>query len=67
MEAQCGSVKNYVGIINQDTLLIKSIVRDKVLKEICLRGIKVESHDTVALHNEDAEADNDAMAQDQDV
>ncbi len=60
MEAQCGSVKKYVGIIIQDTLLIKSIIRDKVLKEICLRNIKVDQLDTVSLHNEDAE-DADAL------
>ena len=57
MEAQNGSVKNYVGVINQDTLLIKSTVRDKVLKEICIRGIKVDQSDTVSLYNEDAEID----------
>ena len=55
MENHSGSLNEYVGIINQDTLLIKSITRDKVLKEICLRNIKVDQLDTVSLYNEDAE------------
>ena len=63
MENHSGSFNEYVGIINQDTLLIKSITRDKVLKEICLRNIKVDQLDTVSLHYEDAvDADADSTS-----
>ncbi len=62
MEDSHGSIKNYLGIINHDTLLIKSIARDKVLKEISLKGVKVEQSDTcVSLTNRDVETDDSAV------
>ncbi len=55
MENANGMIKNYLGILINcgDVLLIKSPYKDRVLKEINLKGVKVVQCDTVCLTNED--------------